>query len=145
MDYFQTYAPVVSWIAVRILLILAIFACLATIQVDYSNAFAQGMLNEIIYLGLPQGCTGKYGHDTVLKLNCSLYGLKQAALCWFDKLKAAFLAQGWTQPLPHLEPCLFTKQGVICLVYVNDCLFFILAKEQTVININQKDHTLSLH
>jgi hypothetical protein len=24
----------------------------------------------------------------------------------------------------NLEPCLFVKQGVICLVYVDDCLFF---------------------
>jgi hypothetical protein len=23
-----------------------------------------------------------------------------------------------------LEPCLFVKQGVICFVYVDDCLFF---------------------
>ena len=114
---------------VQILLILAAFANLATIQVDYSNAFAQGNLAEEIYLKVPQGCTGKHGDDTVLKLNKSLYGLKQAALCWFDKLKEALLACGWTQPLPHLEPCLFTKNGVICLVYVDDCLFFARNKE----------------
>jgi hypothetical protein len=104
IDYFQTYAPLVS-------------------------LFAQGMLHELIYLQLLQGCTGKYGEDTILKLNKSLYGLKQAALCWFDKLKAALLAQSWTQPLPHLEPCLFTKKGVICLVYVDDCRFFSRNKE----------------
>jgi hypothetical protein len=130
VDYFQTYAPVVSWISVRMLLILTVFSNLATIQVDYSNAFAQGMLAEQIYLRLPQGCTGKYGDDTVLKLNRSLYGLKQAALCWFDKLRDALLALGWTQPLPHLEPCLFVKNGVICLVYVDDCLFFARDKSQ---------------
>jgi hypothetical protein len=97
---------------------------LATIQVDYSNAFAQGMLNELIYLKLPQGCTGKNGDDTILKLNRSLYGLKQAALCWFDKLQEALTSKGWKQPIPYLDPCLFTKDGVICLVYVDDCLFF---------------------
>jgi len=106
------------------LLILAIFARLETIQVDYSNAFAQGMLSETIYLRVPQGCIGKFGEHTVLKLNRSLYGLKQAAVCWFDKLKSGLLAAGWTQPLPNLEPCLFAKNGVICLVYVDDCLFF---------------------
>ena len=100
------------------------FAHLATVQVDYSNAFAQGMLSEEIYLRLPQGCTGKYGDDTVLKLNRSLYSLKQATLCLFDKLREALLAEGWTQPIPHLEPCLFVKDGVVCLVYINDCLFF---------------------
>ena len=39
------------------------------------------------------------------------------------------MAQGWTQPLPTLEPCLFCKNGVICLVYVDDCLFFGKSKE----------------
>ena len=76
IDYFQTYAPVVSWLSVRILLILTAFANLVTIQVDYSNAFAQGELSEEIYLKLVQGCAGKFGDDTVLKLNKSLYSLK---------------------------------------------------------------------
>ena len=130
IDYHQTYAPVVSWLSVRMLLITSVFANLSTVQVDYSNAFAQGMLTELIYLKLPAGCTGTYGEDTVLKLNRSLYGLKQAAVCWFDKLKDGLLAQGWTQPLPSLEPCLFVKNGVICLVYVDDCLFFGRNKDQ---------------
>ena len=114
----------------RLLLILTVFAQLSTIQVDYSNAFAQGALQEQIYLKLPQGCTGIYGENTILKLNRSLYGLKQAAICWFDKLKDGLLAQGWTQPIPTLEPCLFCKNGVICLVYVDDCLFFARDKSQ---------------
>ena len=58
------------------------------------------------------------------KLNRSLYGLKQAAVCWFDKLKVGLLDAGWEQPLPILEPCLFYKDGVICLCYVDDCIFF---------------------
>ena len=137
IDYFQTYAPVVSWLSVRMLLILTIFADLSTVQVDYSNAFAQGILNEVIYLKLPASCTGKFSENTVLKLNRSLYGLKQAAVCWFDKLKDGLLAQGWTQPLPHLEPCLFVKKGVICLVYVDDCLFF--ARDKTQIDTYIKE------
>jgi hypothetical protein len=64
VDYFQTYAPVVSWITVRMLLILTVFCNLSTVQVDYSNAFTQGMLNEELYLKLPPGCTGKFGDDT---------------------------------------------------------------------------------
>ena len=132
IDYFQTYAPVVSWLTVRMLLILTVFSNLQTVQVDYSNAFAQGALFEEIYLKLPPGCTGKFGTETVLKLNRSLYGLKQAAVCWYDKLKEGLLAEGWTQPLPHLEPCLFSKNGVICLVYVDDCLFF--AKDKKLIH-----------
>jgi hypothetical protein len=98
---------------------------LKTLQVDYSNAFAQAHLKEEIYLKLPQGCTSKHGSNTLLKLQRSLYGLKQqAALCWFDKLSDGLTELGWVRPLGILEPCLFLKQDVICLLYVDDCLFF---------------------
>jgi hypothetical protein len=104
--------------------ILSALLDLKTLQVDYSNAFAQAHLEEEIYLKLPQGSTGKHGKDTVLKLQRFLYGLKQAALCWFDKVSDGLIDLGWSRPLGVLEPCLFVKGGVICLIYVDDCLFF---------------------
>lgn len=124
VDFFRTYAPVVQWITVRMMLIVSASLDLKTLQVDYSNAFAQAFLEENIYVRLPQGCTGKYGSDTVLHLQRSLYGLRQAAVCWFDKLSDGLTELGWSRPLGILEPCLFTKDGVVCLVYVDDCLFF---------------------
>jgi hypothetical protein len=123
LDFFETYAPVVSWTTVRMMLILSTSLNMSTVQVDYSNAFAQAHLKEDIYISVPQGF-GSEGGTAVLKLNRSLYGLKQAAICWFDKLRDGLLDQGWKQIFPHLEPCLFYKDGVICLVYVDDCLFF---------------------
>jgi transposase InsO family protein len=124
VDFFKTYAPVVSWLSVRVCLVLSAVLDLQTVQADYSNAFAQAFLEEEIYMKLPQGCSGKFGSKSVLKLQRSLYGLRQAAACWFDKLRDGLLALGWHQPLPDLEPCLFVKDGIICLVYVDDCLFF---------------------
>ena len=58
VDYFQTYAPVVSWSTVRLCMILSTLNKWTSLQADYTNAFAQGKLNEEIYLELPQGCTG---------------------------------------------------------------------------------------
>ena len=130
IDFFKTYAPVVSWLTVRLCLVLSAILDLHTIQADYSNAFAQAFLEEQICLKLPRGCSGKYGDKTVLKLQRSLYGLRQAAACWFDKLRDGLLELGWTQPLANLEPCLFVKDGVICLVYVDDCLFFSKDKDK---------------
>ena len=124
VDFFQTYAPVVAWSTVRMCMILSTLNRWTTLQADYTNAFAQGKLDETIYLALPQGCTGKFGSDTVLKLERSLYGLRQAASCWYDKLRDGLLRLDWYQPIPLLEPCLFVKDGIICLVYVDDCLFF---------------------
>jgi hypothetical protein len=122
VDYFETYAPVVSWSTVRLLLILAIVYGLASKQADFSNAFAQAKLEEEIYIELPQGFQHPDGQDVVLKLNKSLYGLKQAALCWYELLKKGLESVGFKAK--STDPCLFIHPDVICLVYVDDCLFF---------------------
>ena len=44
VDVFETYAPVVTWITVRVLLILSIVLNLQTQQVDYTNANFQAPL-----------------------------------------------------------------------------------------------------
>ena len=55
VDFFKTYAPVVSWLSVRTCLILSAVLNLQTVQADYSNAFAQAYLEEEIYMKLQQG------------------------------------------------------------------------------------------
>jgi hypothetical protein len=55
VDVFETYAPVVSWITVRILLVLSLVLGLATQQVDYTNAFCQAPLDQTVFVELPKG------------------------------------------------------------------------------------------
>ena len=47
----NTYAPVVSWITVRLMLIFALILNLKTRQIDFSNAFAQADLAEPVLYG----------------------------------------------------------------------------------------------
>jgi hypothetical protein len=125
VDYFDTYAPVVSWMAVRLMFTLSIVLNLATKQVDYTNAFVQAELKEEVFVECPKNfAQTNDDRDLVLKLKKSLYGLRQAPLAWFEKLKDGLVRRGFNQS--KLEPCLFVhgETGVICLVYVDDCLFF---------------------
>ena len=55
VDVFETYAPVVSWITVRLLLVLSVVMALCTQQVDYTNAFCQAPLDQTVYVELPRG------------------------------------------------------------------------------------------
>ena len=55
VDYFESYAPVASWGTIRIMLIISIIANLATVQVDYTNAFAQAPIKENVYIKVPLG------------------------------------------------------------------------------------------
>ena len=54
VDYFETYAPVVQWSTIRLLLNLVLTEGWCTRQVDYTNAFAQAELNEEVFLEYPR-------------------------------------------------------------------------------------------
>jgi hypothetical protein len=124
IDYFDTYAPVVSWVVVRLLLTMSIVMGLATKQVDYTNAFAQADLlsSEHVYVEIPKGFEPDCEGDKVLKLNKSLYGLHQSPIRWFDKLKDGLITRGFRQST--VDACLFLHNDMICVCYVDDCLFF---------------------
>ena len=61
------------------------------------------------------------GKDRVLHLRKSLYGLRQAPQTFFLKLRAGLLERGWTQS--DIDPCLFLRFGMICVVYVDNTIF----------------------
>ncbi len=46
LDFFETYAPVVNWQTVRILLIMSIILNLSTLQVDYTAAFLHAPIDQ---------------------------------------------------------------------------------------------------
>ena len=123
VDYFDTYAPVVSWTTVRLMFTLSIILGLKMKKVDYANAFVHTNLKETVYVEFPKDFEqDAQEHNVVLKLNKSLYGLKQAPLAWFEKLCDGLKTQGFCQST--MEPCLFIHVDMICLIYVDDCLFF---------------------
>jgi hypothetical protein len=119
IDYFDTYAPVVSWTTVRTLLTMSCVLGLETKQIDYTLAFCQATLDEPVYVDMPQSyqVSGK-----VLKLKKSLYGLAIAPKLFFETLKEALEYRGFVPS--KTDPCMFVHKKMICLVYVDDCLFF---------------------
>ena len=55
VDFFETYAPVVSWNTMRTLLALEVHLGLASCQVDYTSAFVHADLSDEVYVEMPQG------------------------------------------------------------------------------------------
>jgi hypothetical protein len=53
VDYFETYAPVVAWSTVHMLLAMVLQEGWNTKQVDYTNEFAQSELDEEVYVERP--------------------------------------------------------------------------------------------
>ena len=84
--------------------------------------FAQaGLKDEEVYVEYPRLFGPKSGSDKVFHLLKSLYSLRQAPRTFFEKLKAGLEERGWTQS--EIDPCLFMKAGMICVVYVDDTIF----------------------
>jgi hypothetical protein len=86
VDYFETWAPVVQWSTIRIIMIVAAKLCWCTAQCDITAAFNHAYLpsTEQVYVEQPRGFHKKSNH--VLRLNRSLYGLKQAPRHFFSYL-----------------------------------------------------------
>ena len=150
MDFFETYAPVVQWsTTIRLLLSTVLAEGWTTRQVDYTNAFAQAELKEEVYAEFPRLFGPKSGKDKVLHLLKSLYGLCQAPRTFFEKLKAGLEERRWIQS--EIDPCLFLKAGMMCVVYVDDTIFAsanVEDLEQEIkslgISTNAQRHTFAL-
>lgn len=105
--------------------ILSILRNWQTRQVDYIQAFPQDKLEETIYMRIP---TGFYYEDSdntknyVLLLKNNFYGLKQAAYNWNELLTKGLINIGFQQA--KTDPCLFMKTNIICVIYVDDTIFF---------------------
>ena len=84
VDVFETFAPVVAWITVRILLVLSMLLNLKTQQVDYCNALCQASLDKTVFLEQP---TGFEYPNKVLLLHKSVYGTHQSPLNLYNYLR----------------------------------------------------------
>jgi hypothetical protein len=84
-NYWETYSPVVNMV-VRLILLLVRMCKLESKAIDFVLAFPQAELDVNIWMYLPIGFQVDTENESkyyILKLNKSLYGLKQASLNWF--------------------------------------------------------------
>jgi hypothetical protein len=89
--------------------------------VDISNVFLNRDLTQDVYMHQPEGFEQGEG-NMVLKLNWSLYGLKQASRVWYQKLDSALQEMGFHHTC--YDHCMFvwkrSTTHVIVPVYVDD-------------------------
>ena len=134
-DYWDTYAPVVTWASVGLLLIIAKIHNLEPKSIDFVLAFPQAYLDIPVYMELPSSVTPAYEIDEnrrryVLGINKSLYGLKQAGHNWFKKIRTGLTDRGFIQS--QVDKCVFFRDGCIIVTYVDDCI--ILVETMNLVN-----------
>ena len=128
VDYTETYAPVVRYTSVRLLMAVAAAKGLKVHQMDAVTAFLQGDVDEEIYMEQPEGFDD--GTGRVCRLNRSIYGLKQAGRQWHKKLDAGLQRMGLRQS--EMDPCIYYADGLMIGIYVDD--FIIIYKDEKTLD-----------
>ncbi|KAJ9541050.1 hypothetical protein OSB04_027556 [Centaurea solstitialis] len=128
IDYEETYSPVMDAITFRYLISLAVSKNLEMRLMNVVTAYLYGSLDSDIYMKIhegfkmPEALSTKPREMYSIKLQRSLYGLKQSGRMWYNHLSDYLIIKGYTNNL--ICPCIFIKKTtsgyVIIDVYVDD-------------------------
>ena len=94
MDFTDTFAPIVKPGTIRAVLQLTISRAWPVHQLDVSNAFLHGHLDEQVFCEQPTGFVDDEHPDFVCLLSRSLYRLKQAPRSWYQRIVAFLQSLG---------------------------------------------------
>ena len=109
----------------RLMLILKCILGLQSQIIDFKNAFAQADTTngEPFFIGIPRYFKSDGGQDdVVIKLKKCLHGQAKDARLWYENLRNGLLKRSFVTS--KVDTCLFMSKNVICVVYVDDCLFW---------------------
>lgn len=124
IDYNETFAPVVRYTSIRILLSIASHLNLRISQMDAVTAYLNGTLDEELYMEQPDGYEIEPGK--CCRLIKSIYGLKQAGRVWNETLDKVLKNYGLERS--KMDQCIYfsnnEKRILILAIYVDDILIF---------------------
>ena len=126
IDYTETFAPVVNFTTLHVILALVAHHNLELHQMDVKSAYLNGTLEEIIYMHQPEGFIEQGKETWVCKLNKGLYGLKQAGRTWNSELNTTIKTMGFkrlnSDGCVYIQGALETQDLIILAVYVDNIL-----------------------
>ena len=127
IDFDRIFSTVVKITTIRVVLAIAAARDYNLTSIDVQQAFLQGTLEEDLYMQMPPGLPSRSpdGRRIVVKLDRSIYGLKQAGRVWWQLLTGFLLEWGFKQSA--IDVCLYTytsPTGSILwlLVWVDDTI-----------------------
>ena len=128
IDYEETYSPVMDVITFRFLISLEVYEELDMRLMDVITAYLYGSIDSDIHMKIPEGfklpevVSTKPRSMLSIKLQRSLYGLKQSGRMWYNRLSEYLLKEGYVNN--PICPCVFIKKSetgfAIIAVYVDD-------------------------
>ena len=126
VDYEETYSPVMDAITFRYLIGLVVHENLEIHLMDVVTAYLYGSLDNEIYMKVPEGLKIPEAYKSremySIRLQKSLYGLKQSGRIWYNRLSEYLIKQGYINDVicPYIFIKKTTLRFVILAVYVDD-------------------------
>ena len=128
IDYEETYSPVMDAITFHFLISLVVLEELDMRLMDVITAYLYKSIDSDIHMKIPEGFKLPEAVSTKprsmfsIKLQRSLYGLKQSRRMWYNRLSEYLLKEGYVNN--PICPCVFIKKSetrfAIIDVYVDD-------------------------
>ena len=115
-DFGETFSPVARMETIRIVIAVALARGYSLYQMDVKNAYLNGKVDREIFMSKIPGYSTD--NNKVLKLNKSLYGLKQAGRLWNEEFCKFMKECGLRQS--KADPCVFCNHKIIVCLYVDD-------------------------
>lgn len=138
-DYDEVFAPVTKHATLRVLLTLAGKRNLVLKHLDVRTAYLYGDIKEEIYMRQPPGYEVRGKEELVCRLRRSIYGLRQSARCWNQKLSDVLSKIGFQAS--SADSCLFVAnrngKTVYLIVYVDDFLIG-CESEQEIVRVHEQ-------
>ena len=123
IDYTETFAPVVKYVTLRMVIALAKSFGWPIDQLDVVTAFLYGLMKELVFILIPEGMEVDGDFDC-LELLKSIYGLKQASRVWNETFDEYVRSIGFQ--VSEYDPCLYIQcidnHCILLLVYVDDII-----------------------
>ena len=116
IDFFETFAPTPAAPCFRLLGAIACEMGLDLCNFDAEQAFVQSSLEGDVFMRLPPGCGEMSGK--IVRLNRSLYGLKQASRSWHNHLITHTKSLGFEQNLADACVLRLVESGSVSIVTV---------------------------
>jgi len=126
IDYFDTFAPVAKFAAIRSVLVMAAAKDLELHQIDIKGAYLNRELtgHEVIFMQQPPGYHAPGLAKLMCRLRKTLYGLKRSGQRWYQKLVEIMLTHLGFAHCDIDQAVFFQHEGqaiIIVLVHVDDC------------------------
>ena len=124
IDYSETFAPVLKYKTLRVILALSVIFGYQLAQLDVKTAFLNASINEDLYMEVPDGIDADRS-SKVLKLLKALYGTKQAPRAWNSNINQLLVSMKFYRC--SKDTCIYirkstTGRNIIIGIFVDDMI-----------------------